>query len=92
MAAAASSSREVVLLMHMTRETIEGNKLFLSKLGDHEEGHAIATIREKTIQWLLNVRNTPPPPHSTQPPFSDTNRPPRLPPGVDGGVHFPGDP
>jgi hypothetical protein len=63
MAAAASSSREVVLLMHMTRETIEGNKLFLSKLGDHEEGHAIATIREKTIQWLLNVRNTPPPPH-----------------------------
>ena len=53
---AASSSHKFVLLMHMTRETIDSNKSLLAKLGDDQEGSAIGVIREKTVQWLLNVR------------------------------------
>ena len=49
------NSQKWLLLMHMSRETIDGNKILLGKIETSSSVVGIEQIRAKAVQWLLNV-------------------------------------
>ena len=51
------NSQKWLLLMHMSRETIDGNKILLDKIETSSSVVGIEQIRAKAVQWLLNVRS-----------------------------------
>ena len=48
-------SQKWLLLMHMSRETIDGNKILLGKIETSSSVVGIEQIRAKAVQWLLNI-------------------------------------